>query len=111
MTSKATPKKKKEPAHWAISDGLPPTEMTKKKVSCKQDKMKLAIPMPVKLVAELDRVRMDVRPLSLMQRKGLVMLTSALIENEFFLENGTKVSRQSHAIKWILEQFGSYAEK
>lgn len=111
MTSKSTPKKKKQPAPWAISDGLPPVEMSQIKASCKQDEMKVAIPKPSSLVAQLDRVRMDVRPLSLLQRKGLVMLTSSLIEGEFFLENGTKVARQSHAIKWVLEQFGSYAEK
>tara|TARA_R100000951_G_scaffold115098_2_gene122076 strand:+ start:56 stop:367 length:312 start_codon:yes stop_codon:yes gene_type:complete len=81
------------------------------KKNCKQDAMNIEVPVPVSLVAELDRVRMDVRPLSKLQRSGLVMLASALIEGEFFLENGAKVSRQSHAIKWVLEQFGKYAEK
>jgi hypothetical protein len=109
------------PAHWAITDGMPPTGLTrKKKKEAKHDSgrpnrkpglMEIAIPEPVHRVAELDRVRMDVRPLSRLQRQGLVMLTSSLMEGEFFLGNGTKVSRQSHAIKWLLERFGEYAEK
>jgi len=77
----------------------------------KVGRMTVSIPKPKHRIAELDRVRMDVRPLSRLQRKGLVEITSALIEGEFELENGTKVTRQCHAIKWILERFGQFAEK
>jgi len=67
-----------------------------------------------KMVPELDRVRMDVRPLTKLQRLGLVELTSALIEHGYTLEDGKKVQRQCHAIKWMLEACASavpFAEK
>jgi len=79
--------------------------------TAKVGRMTVSIAKPKHRIAELDRVRMDVRPLSRLQRKGLVEITSALIEGEFELENGTKVTRQCHAIKWILERFGQFAEK
>lgn len=75
------------------------------------ERMTISVPRPNHRIAELDRVRMDVRPLSKLQRKGLVEVTSALIEGNFVLENGTKVTRQCHAIKWLLERFGQFAEK
>ena len=79
--------------------------------TAKVGRMTISVPMPKHRIAELDRVRMDVRPLSRLQRKGLVEVTSALIEGDFELENGTKVTRQCHAIKWLLERFGQFAEK
>ena len=81
------------------------------KISDKNSRMTISVPRAQHRIAELDRIRMDVRPLSSLQRKGLVELTSALIENEFVLENGTVITRQCHAIKWILERFGQFAEK
>ncbi len=90
---------------------LPSVDTPAAKPTAKRDRMTISIPKPKHRIAELDRVRMDVRPLTRLQRKGLVEITSALIEGEFELENGTKVTRQCHAIKWILERFGQFAEK
>ncbi len=83
---------------------------TKQPKASKRVPMVVEVLQPTKRIQELDRVRMDVRPLSKLQRVGLVELTSGLIEQKATLENGTEVKRQSHAIKWILEQFGVFAE-
>jgi len=90
---------------------LPSVDKPTPTATAKVGRMTISVPMPKHRIAELDRVRMDVRPLSRLQRKGLVEVTSALIEGDFELENGTKVTRQCHAIKWILERFGQFAEK
>ena len=101
-----------EAALPSISSKPKPTaaasETTERK---KVGRMTISVPVPRHRIAELDRVRMDVRPLSRLQRKGLVELTSALIESDFCLQDQTKVTRQCHAIKWVLERFGEFAEK
>ena len=89
---------------------LPSVDSRTAKQTEKASRMTISVPKPRHRIAELDRVRMDVRPLSRLQRKGLVEITSALIEGEFELENGTKITRQCHAIKWLLERFGQFAE-
>ena len=102
MGSKIKPSKKQE---------LPSVDKPTPMPMAKAGRMTISVPAPKHRIAELDRVRMDVRPLSRLQRKGLVEVTSALIEGDFQLENGTKVTRQCHAIKWLLERFGQFAEK
>lgn len=90
---------------------LPSVDKPTVKPILKNEMMTISVAKPTHRIAELDRVRMDVRPLSRLQRKGLVEITSALIEGDVTLENGTPVKRQCHAIKWILERFGEFAEK
>ena len=89
---------------------LPSVDKPTTKPTPKVGQMTITVAKPTHRIAELDRVRMDVRPLSRLQRKGLVEITSALIERDETLENGTPVKRQCHAIKWLLERFGEFAE-
>jgi hypothetical protein len=90
---------------------LPSVDKPATTPKAKTGQMTISVAKPTHRIAELDRVRMDVRPLSRLQRKGLVEVTSALIESDVRLENGTPVKRQCHAIKWVLERFGEFAEK
>lgn len=95
-----------------IKNELPSVDsnQNKKPKAANRIPMVVEVLQPTHRIQELDRVRMDVRPLSKLQRVGLVELTSGLIEQKATLENGTEVKRQSHAIKWVLEQFGVFAE-
>ena len=88
-----------------------PEAREKAKPKAKESIMRVEIPKPKGLITEQDRIRMDVRPLTKLQRQGLVQATSSLRESGACLQNGAKVTRQSHAIKWILERFGEFAEK
>jgi hypothetical protein len=64
------------------------------------------LPMPKEEIALVERIRHDLRPLTRLQQRGLMLVTASLIESGAELENGQVIKRRSSAIKWMLEQAG-----
>lgn len=74
--------------------------------------MELTLPMPDRLIPTVSRTRTDARFDSQKQQRGGAIITSTLIESGATLENGTPVTRQMHAVKWLFEHFANaFAEK
>ena len=98
----------KLPSTISIEDEMKRRDKAKKKTAPQKapDFYQVKIPKVEAKLRGAEYVRMDTRPLTLLQRHGLSICITAADELKFKLENGTAVTRPSHVVKWMLEQIG-----